>query len=40
MKPAEIHYHHPGEIVETLALLNEVGEAGKILAGGQSLMPR
>lgn len=39
MKPAEFEYHRPREINEALALLKEVGEDGKILAGGQSLMP-
>lgn len=39
MKPAEFHYHRPREVTEALALLREVGDGGKILAGGQSLMP-
>lgn len=39
MKPAEFHYHRPSEVAEALALLREVGDGGKILAGGQSLMP-
>ena len=39
MKPAQFEYHRPREINEALALLKEVGEDGKILAGGQSLMP-
>ncbi len=39
MKPAEFQYHRPREINEALSLLKEVGEDGKILAGGQSLMP-
>ncbi len=39
MKPAPFEYHRPREIAEALALLREIGEDGKILAGGQSLMP-
>ncbi len=39
MKPAEFQYHRPRTIEEALALLKEVGDDGKILAGGQSLMP-
>lgn len=39
MKPAPFEYHRPREIAEALALLREIGDDGKILAGGQSLMP-
>jgi aerobic carbon-monoxide dehydrogenase medium subunit len=39
MKPADFKYHRPRKIEEALSLLNEFGEEGKILAGGQSLMP-
>jgi CO/xanthine dehydrogenase FAD-binding subunit len=39
LKPASFEYHRPREIDEALALLKEVGEDGKILAGGQSLIP-
>jgi len=39
LKPATFEYHRPREISEALALLREVGDDGKILAGGQSLMP-
>lgn len=39
MKPAAFQYHRPRKIDEALSLLEEVGEDGKILAGGQSLMP-
>ena len=39
MKPAAFQYHRPRTIDDALALLKEVGEDGKILAGGQSLMP-
>ena len=39
MKPAAFEYHRPRTIDEALVLLSEVGEEGKILAGGQSLVP-
>jgi CO/xanthine dehydrogenase FAD-binding subunit len=39
MKPADFKYHRPGSIDEALSLLREFGDEGKILAGGQSLMP-
>ena len=39
MKPAPFEYHRPRGLAEALALLQEVGDDGKILAGGQSLMP-
>lgn len=39
MKPAEFEYHRPREIEGALSLLTKFGQEGKILAGGQSLMP-
>jgi len=39
LKPAPFEYHRPREISEALALLKKIGDDGKILAGGQSLMP-
>ena len=39
MKSADFQYHRPRKIEEALALLLEFGDEGKILAGGQSLMP-
>ena len=39
MKPAPFTYFSPTTLDETLALLAEHGEAGKIIAGGQSLVP-
>jgi CO/xanthine dehydrogenase FAD-binding subunit len=39
LKAADFNYHRPREISEALALLKDVGPDGKILAGGQSLMP-
>jgi CO/xanthine dehydrogenase FAD-binding subunit len=39
LKSADFQYHRPRTIEEALALLQEFGDEGKILAGGQSLMP-
>jgi carbon-monoxide dehydrogenase medium subunit len=40
MKPAEFRYHAPKTIDEAVALLAEVApEDGRVLAGGQSLVP-
>ncbi|MEU4311877.1 xanthine dehydrogenase family protein subunit M [Nocardia sp. NPDC024068] len=39
MKPAAFDYHAPGTADEAVALLAELGEEAKILAGGQSLVP-
>jgi CO/xanthine dehydrogenase FAD-binding subunit len=39
LKPAEFQYHRPRTVEDALALLKENGDDGKILAGGQSLMP-
>ena len=39
MKPAPFSYYCPTTLEEALNLLQEHGEDGKILAGGQSLMP-
>jgi CO/xanthine dehydrogenase FAD-binding subunit len=39
VKPAPFEYHRPRGLAEALALLQEIGDDGKILAGGQSLMP-
>jgi len=39
MKPAAFEYFAPATVDEALALLHEHGDAAKILAGGQSLMP-
>jgi aerobic carbon-monoxide dehydrogenase medium subunit len=39
MKPAPLRYSRPGSTAETLALLASLGEDGKVLAGGQSLVP-
>ncbi|MGH7118558.1 MAG: FAD binding domain-containing protein [Acetobacteraceae bacterium] len=39
MKPASFAYYRPRRLGEMLDLLQEHGEDGKILAGGQSLVP-
>ncbi|RCV53291.1 FAD binding domain-containing protein [Marinitenerispora sediminis] len=39
MKPPAFRYHAPASLAETLATLAEVGARGKVLAGGQSLVP-
>lgn len=39
MKPAPFEYHAPESAPETAALLHELGDDAKILAGGQSLVP-
>jgi len=39
MKPAPFEYHAPTTVAETVGLLHQYGDAAKVLAGGQSLMP-
>lgn len=39
MKPAPFEYHRPASLAETFALLERYGDDGRILAGGQSLVP-
>jgi carbon-monoxide dehydrogenase medium subunit len=39
VKPSPFTYHRPESIDEALAVLAEVGGDGKVLAGGQSLLP-
>ena len=39
MKPPRFSYHDPATVEEALGLLTRHGDAAKILAGGQSLMP-
>lgn len=39
MKPAPFVHHAPRSVEEAVAVLGEVGHDGKILAGGQSLIP-
>jgi carbon-monoxide dehydrogenase medium subunit len=39
MKPAPFRWHGPSSVEEAVATLAEVGTHGKVLAGGQSLVP-
>ncbi|OBF59267.1 carbon monoxide dehydrogenase [Mycobacterium sp. 852002-50816_SCH5313054-b] len=39
MKPAAFDYHRPDTIDAAVALLSELGDDAKIIAGGQSLVP-
>jgi aerobic carbon-monoxide dehydrogenase medium subunit len=39
VKPAPFDYHAPATLAEVIALLREHGDAAKLLAGGQSLVP-
>lgn len=39
MKPAAFDYHAPESVDEALTILDELGSDGKVLAGGQSLIP-
>ena len=40
MIPRGFDYHDPTSPEEVLALLGEYGDEGKLMAGGQSLLPR
>jgi len=39
MKPSAFEYHAPETVDEAVALLSELGDETKVLAGGQSLVP-
>lgn len=39
MKPPPFRYHRPTTVAQTVALLAELGDGAKLLAGGQSLIP-
>jgi len=39
MKPAPFEYHRPASLAEAFDLLDRYGEDGRLLAGGQSLVP-
>jgi carbon-monoxide dehydrogenase medium subunit len=39
MKPAPFDYHRPASLGETFELLERYGDDGRVLAGGQSLVP-
>jgi aerobic carbon-monoxide dehydrogenase medium subunit len=39
MKPAAFQYHRPGSVAEAVEVLGQLEDEGRILAGGQSLVP-
>src|SRR5574339_525967 len=39
MKPAPFDYHRPASLAEAFDLLDRYGDDGRLLAGGQSLVP-
>ena len=39
MKPAPFRWHGPESVAEAVSVLSEVADHGKVLAGGQSLVP-
>lgn len=39
MYPAPFNYHRANSVDEAIALLSEIGEGARLLAGGQSLLP-
>lgn len=39
VKPAEFEYYKPSTLPEAISLLEDLGPAAKIIAGGQSLLP-
>jgi carbon-monoxide dehydrogenase medium subunit len=39
VKPPSFRYHRPATVAEALAVLADLGDDGKVLAGGQSLVP-
>jgi carbon-monoxide dehydrogenase medium subunit len=39
MKPVPFEYHRPASLAETFDLLDRYGDDGRLLAGGQSLVP-
>ncbi len=39
MIPPSFQYHAPGSVDDAIALLNELGDEAKLLAGGHSLLP-
>jgi aerobic carbon-monoxide dehydrogenase medium subunit len=39
MYPRSFHYHRAGSLQEAVAMLGQLGEGAKLLAGGQSLIP-
>ena len=39
MIPARFDYHRPADVASALALLGELGDEARVLAGGHSLIP-
>jgi carbon-monoxide dehydrogenase medium subunit len=39
MYPRAFHYHRAGSLKEAVTMLSQLGEEGRLLAGGQSLIP-
>src|SRR5579863_6622497 len=39
MYPRAFHYHRAGSLKEAAAMLSQLGDDAKLLAGGQSLIP-
>jgi len=39
MYPRSFHYHRAGSLKEAIAMLGQLGEGARLLAGGQSLIP-
>ena len=39
MKPAPFEYHRPATVADAVAVMAELGDSAKVLAGGQSLVP-
>jgi carbon-monoxide dehydrogenase medium subunit len=39
VKPAPFEYHAPDKVADAVALLRDLGDEAKVLAGGQSLVP-
>jgi len=39
MYPRSFHYHRAGSLKEAVSMLGQLGDGGKFLAGGQSLIP-
>jgi len=39
MKPSAFDYHRPGSVAEAVEVLGQLDDEGRILAGGQSLVP-
>src|SRR5208282_3974439 len=39
MYPRSFHYHRPSSLDEAVAMLGQLGDGAKVLAGGQSLIP-